>query len=81
MTEPFVRTTDYELDLHQQIPPYPCGVVEEVDRPAGVVPHFLPGTNPSLTEFPAHHELPEEAARGGAETMYPKYQLKLSGKK
>ena len=81
LTEPFVRTTDYELDLHQQIPPYPCSVVEEVDRPAGVVPHFLPGTNPSLTEFPAHHELPEEAARGGAETMYPKYQLELSGKK
>jgi len=80
LTEPFIRTTDYELDLHQQIPPYPCAVVEEVDRPAGVVPHFLPGTNPSLTEFSSRHELPEEAARGGAETMYPKYQLKLSGK-
>ncbi|PYS51263.1 MAG: hypothetical protein DMG13_18985 [Acidobacteria bacterium] len=81
LTEPFIRTTDYELDLHQQIPPYPCGVVEEVDRPAGVVPHFLPGTNSSLTEFASHHGLPEEAARGGAETMYPKYQLRWSGKK
>lgn len=80
LTEPFVRTTDYELDLHQQIPPYPCGIVEEVDRPEGVVPHFLPGTNISLGEFPAHHDLPAEAAKGGAETMYPKYQSKLRQK-
>ena len=35
LTEPFVRTTDYELDLHQQVPPYPCGVVQEVDRDEG----------------------------------------------
>jgi len=80
LTEPFVRTTDYELDLHQQIPPYPCGIVEEVDRPEGVVPHFLPGTNTSLAEFPAHHDLPAEAAKGGPETMYPKYQSKLRQK-
>ena len=80
LTEPFVRTTDYELDLHQQIPPYPCGIVEEVDRPEGVVPHFLPGTNISLGEFPAHHDLPAEAAKGGAETMYPKYQSKFRQK-
>jgi hypothetical protein len=30
LAEPFVRSTDYELDLHQQIPPYPCEVVREV---------------------------------------------------
>src|SRR6267143_1871398 len=81
LTEPFVRSTDYELDLHQQIPPYPCGIVEEVDRPEGVVPHSLPGTNTSLAEFPAHHDLPAEAAKGGAETMYPKYQSKLRQKR
>src|SRR5437660_911477 len=43
LTEPFIRTTDYELDLHQQNPPYPCEVVEEVDRPKGAVPHRIPG--------------------------------------
>jgi hypothetical protein len=77
LTEPFVRTTDYQLDLHQHIPPYPCDVVEEVDRPRGAVPHHLPGTNMFLTEFPHRYGIPEEAARGGAETMYPEYQLKL----
>ena len=81
LTEPFVRTTDYELDLRQQIPPYPCGVVEEVDRPRGAVPHFLPGTNTSLSEFHTRWDLPVEAAQGGAETMYPRYQQKLGGRK
>jgi hypothetical protein len=79
LTEPFVRSTDYELDLHQQIPPYPCEVVEEVDRPNGAVPHHLPGTNTFLGEFPARYGIPPQAASGGAETMYPEYRLKIGG--
>ena len=77
LTEPFIRSTDYELDLHQHVPPYPCGVVEEVDRPEGYVPHWLPGTNPDLHEFAEKHDLPFEATRGGAETMYPDYRFKV----
>ena len=73
LTEPFIRTTDYELDLHQQVPPYPCQVVEEVDRPRGVVPSRLPGTNPYLHEFAVGYGLPFEATEGGASTMYPDY--------
>jgi hypothetical protein len=78
LTEPFVRTTDYELDLNQHVPPYPCSVEEEIDRPKGIVPHHLPGTNPYLDEFAAKHHLPVEATRGGAETMYPEYRAKLN---
>ena len=78
LTEPFVRSTDYELDLHQQVPPYPCEVVEEVDRPAGLVPHHLPGTNKFVSEFAKKYGVPAEAARGGAETMYPEYRLKIN---
>jgi hypothetical protein len=77
LTEPFVRTTDYELDLRQQVPPYPCGVVQEVDRKQGEVPHFLPSTNPYMKEFAIRHGLPYEATRGGAETMYPDFMQKL----
>lgn len=83
LTEPFIRSTDYELDLSQQIPPYPCGVVEEVERPEGVVPHHLPGTNTQLTEFATRHALPYVTTRGGAKTMYPEYRdelKKTSGK-
>jgi hypothetical protein len=78
LTEPFVRSTDYELDLHQQVPPYPCEVVEEVDRPTGLVPHHLPGTNNFVFEFGKKYGVPAEAARGGAETMYPEYRLKIN---
>ena len=77
LTEPFIRSTDYELDLTQQIPPYPCGVVEEVERPQGAVPHHLPGTNTQLTEFAGRHALPYVTTRGGASTMYPEYRDEL----
>jgi hypothetical protein len=78
LTEPFVRTTDFVLDLNQQIAPYPCESVVEVERPMGVVPHHLPGSNPFLTEFTTKYKIPEFAARGGAETMYPEYEKKLA---
>jgi hypothetical protein len=77
LTEPLVRSTDYRLNLHGAVPPYPCGIVEEVDREPGNVPHFLPGTNPFLTEFAERYGVPAAAWRGGAETMYPEYRLKL----
>ena len=76
LTEPFVRTTDYELDLRQQVPPYPCGVVQEVDRKKGEIPSFLPGANPYTTEFATRHKLPIDSTRGGAETMYPDFLVK-----
>jgi hypothetical protein len=77
LTEPFIRTTDYELNVHQQIPPYPCSVIQEVDRDNGTVPHVLPGTNPFMTEFATRHGIPVEATRGGAATMYPDFKDKI----
>ena len=71
LTEPMIRTSEYRLALNQLIPPYPCTVVQEVDRPAGEVPHYLPGTNPFLEEFGLKYRLPLEATLGGAATMYP----------
>jgi hypothetical protein len=79
LTEPFIRTTDYELDLHQQNPPYPCEVVEEVDRPKGSVPHKLPSDTNFETGFAKRCGIPIEAAKGGADTMYPEYQSKMPG--
>jgi hypothetical protein len=77
LTEPFIRTTDFVSAPQQQIGPYPCEAVDEIDRPSGVVPNHLPGTNPFLNEFPSEYGIPPEAARGGAETMYPEYRLKM----
>jgi hypothetical protein len=49
-----------------------------VNRAKGAVPSFLPGANPSLEDFAAAHQLPLEATRGGADTMYPEYRKKLA---
>jgi len=79
LTEPFIRSTDYQLDRNQQIPPYPCDTVEEVsDRPKGTIPHHLPGTNKFLYEFADRLGIPHIAVRGGAETMYPEFRLRLA---
>jgi hypothetical protein len=77
LTEPFIRTTNWVLDPRQQIAPYPCTAVVEVDRPKGTVPHHLPGSNTYLSEFPKRFNLPDGAARGGAQTMYPEFQQKM----
>jgi hypothetical protein len=77
LTEPMVRTREYEFQVGGQIAPYPCEPVDEVVREKGLIPHHLPGTNPFLTEFAQKHGLPQEGARGGAETLYPEYRLKI----
>jgi len=77
LTEPFVRTTNWVLDPHQLIAPYPCQAVVEIERPQGIVPNHLPGSNAFLGEFAAKFNLPFEPTRGGAETMYPEYMMKL----
>jgi cyclase len=77
LTEPFIRTTNWAIAPAQAIEPYPCDVGEEIERPAGAVPHHLPGKNEFLSEFPRKAGVPEQAARGGAETMYPEYIAKI----
>jgi hypothetical protein len=77
LTEPLVRSTEYRLDLNQQIPPYPCTVVTEVVTPEGYVPHLLPGANDQIYSFADAYGLPRTLYFDGAETMYPEYRVKL----
>ena len=58
LTEPFVRTTDFIYDAHQEIAPYPCESVIEVPRPRGTVPNHLPGDNKFLSEFATREKVP-----------------------
>jgi hypothetical protein len=77
LTEPFIQTTDFVLDLSIVDAPELCEVEEESDHPKGWVPHHLPGASSEEDEFAKKHGLPIEAVRGGAETMYPEYRAKL----
>ena len=77
LSEPLVRSTEYRLDGNQQIPPYPCTVVTEVDRPKGVVPHYLPGTNNDITWFSRRYGIPMDVVNAGAANMYPEIRAKI----
>jgi hypothetical protein len=77
LSEPMIRSSEYRWSPNQQIPPYPCTPVEEIDRPNGVVPHYLPGQNPFLTEFGQKYRLPTEVTLGGPASMYPEAARKL----
>jgi glyoxylase-like metal-dependent hydrolase (beta-lactamase superfamily II) len=74
LTEPLVKTTDFIQDPSQELPPYPCEMVQEVKREKGVVPHHLPGTNTFLSEFAERFKVSPIAARGGVETTRPGYR-------
>jgi hypothetical protein len=78
LTEPLIQTTDFMLDpLRVQDTPELCEVEEETDHAPGWVPHRLPGTTTDVEEFAKKFGLPVDAAKGGAETMYPDYRAKL----
>jgi cyclase len=81
LEEPFVRSSNFVLNPSQEISRSQFDVVDEVaGHPKGYVPHHLPGSPEAqlkVTEFATRHGLPAEAVRGGAETTYPEYQLKL----
>lgn len=80
LTEPLIKSQDFQLNINYNGNwLYPCESVEEVvGRPEGAVPNYLPGENPFLKEYVTNHPMvPFEATRGGAETMYPEYRLRL----
>lgn len=77
LTEHLVRTQSWALDPGQRFGSNWCDYAPELPLAAGAVPHWLPGTNPYEREFAEWYGLPVEATRGGAETMYPEYRLKL----
>jgi len=78
LEEPFVRTSSWVIDLRQQLEPNVAEIVEEIaGRRQGYVPHYLPGRNEHLHDFADQMHIPFEATRGGKETTYPEYLLKL----
>lgn len=79
LTEPFVRTQIFRLAIGEGMNwLYPCeSVIEIAGRARDKVPNYLPGENPFVSEFARKYHLPVDAALGGAETMYPEYQLKM----
>ena len=77
LTEPLIRSTEYQLAVNQQLPAYPCTVVTEIDRPKGVIPHYLPNTNTDVGWFANRYKIPLDVVMGGAANMYPEIRSKI----
>ena len=77
LTEPFVRSRDYQVTLNQELEGYPCRPTVEIDRARHTVPHYLPGTNPHLEAGFEKFGVPRVALPGGAETAYPEFARRL----
>jgi glyoxylase-like metal-dependent hydrolase (beta-lactamase superfamily II) len=81
LTEPWIRSQEFVLmERGNQNWLYNCEYAMEIPGDRHKVPHFLPGTNPYLNEIGNKYGIPQEGVRGGAETMYPEYLLKMQGK-
>jgi hypothetical protein len=78
LEEPYLRSRTWVNDpAHVRLATEPCEPAVEIVRPAGEVPHYLPGTNPFLTEMTDKFNIPREGLRGGALTLYPEYRTRL----
>jgi cyclase len=81
LTEPLIKSEDFVINLHGSDASwvYHCRSAEEiVNRPKDQIPNYLPGQNPFLEEFAKRYGVPENAALGGPETMYPEYRLRMT---
>jgi cyclase len=79
LSEPMIRTRDLVYLPTQRRGGYSCRPTAEVatGHPNGWVPHHLPGTNTFLDSATKRYGIPPLAARGGAETVYPDFLLKM----
>jgi cyclase len=82
LSEPFIRTTNFVLSPIANANAWGnCGPAQIVDelpgRPKGDVPHYLPGDTAHIAEFLKSTGVPLAGVRGGAETTYPEYAVKL----
>jgi hypothetical protein len=79
LSEPLIRSEEFVLQERTGGNwLWPCEYVDEIiDRPHSVVPSYLPGRSPFDGDFAYRYGVPVEATKGGAETTYPEYQMKL----
>jgi hypothetical protein len=85
LEEPLIRTTNWTLDTEQvggrAANAFACSPLDVIDqtpgRPKHAVPHFLPGQFEQHREFQQKFNISEEAAFGGARTLYPEYASEI----
>jgi cyclase len=81
LAAPYIQTTTFRLNPLAELGSDPCTLpFDETGGKPHAVPHYLPQQNPYLTEWLQQASwIPIEAAKGGVDTLYPEYRLKLGG--
>jgi hypothetical protein len=74
LTEPMVKSNEFQFIPSSAMEPYPCMPVDEVPRAQGDLPMHLPGDDTDAKEWAQQYHLPLDAAYGGPQTMFPEYQ-------
>jgi hypothetical protein len=74
LSEPLVKSANFELYPNATMSPYPCQAVTEIVRAQGAVPEHLPNEQEVGEEWAIRYGVPLEASYGGAQTMLPGYQ-------
>ena len=80
LTEPLVISRTFQLDPRGNIEKWTsCEAVTEIERleGTGIVPHYLGGESPGASYMAKAYFLPQEAAMGYGETLYPEYRKKI----
>ncbi len=72
LTEPLIKSSNYQLNLNRKLGPYPCeSVTELASMGRGYVPHYFAWKNPYLKQFATKYNIPLDVAMGDAKQMYP----------
>jgi hypothetical protein len=74
LSEPLVKSTEYQKADNTNFATYPCREVTEIPRHEGDIPMHLPNQVAVEQDYPARSGVPLKASLGGAETMFPEYQ-------
>ena len=82
LTEPHVVSRVWEYDPHGDRTERgicnTAGLIPYLED-SGIVPHYPPGQNPEEDYMAQTFNVPQEAAMGYAETLYPEYRKKIQG--
>jgi hypothetical protein len=74
LSEPLVKSTEYQKAENTNFASYPCREVTEIPRHEGDIPMHLPNQTAVEQDYPVRSGVPLKASMGGAETMFPEYQ-------
>lgn len=80
LSQPYILTRTFELVNDVPLPSVgqPCTQTDE-GVAEGQVVFYPPGQNPNIDYMRQNYGIPEQAALGGAETLYPQYRKYLKG--